>query len=164
MRLFMIIFLIGTSFLGWSQNEKWTSHPDSSLFKRYTKKTISVNELMAYANGKRVLVYYYEHTNKNVNDFNAFVIAQPEVYSFIQENFYPIAVDLDIDVLDVSNKNVGRSKIYRDFLKEQTYYIEATPAFSVYNPQGQLRGSKSFLKTTKDTAESFMAFLQKRLK
>ncbi|MBD3637499.1 MAG: hypothetical protein HUJ25_09115 [Crocinitomicaceae bacterium] len=145
-------------------SQEWTSHPDSSIFNFYTAKDISVDQLLEMSKGKRVLVYYYEHYRIDVNNFNAKVLSDTTIVNFIKENFYPIAVNLDIDRMSPSDPYEKRSKAYKDFLKEQTYYIEQTPAFSVYNGAGVLRGSKSFLDADFATRTKFLEYLKKRLK
>ena len=79
----------------------------------------------------------------------------PEVVAYMKEHFYLLAIGLDTNPLF--------EKTYRKFLEEQTYYIKTTPAFSIYNPEGVLRGSKPFLKATAQTKEQFLEFLKKRL-
>jgi hypothetical protein len=163
-QLFCVLTYILVSSTSIAQDALWSSHPDSSIFNSYTQREISVELFINESKGQRVLLYYYEHFSLRVNKFHEMVLGNPTVRNFILENFYPIAVDLDIDKMTAGASDVGRCKTYRKFLKEQTYYIEATPAFSVYNPAGILRGSKTFLKTTELTVQNVLEFLKKRLK
>lgn len=148
----------------WSQGDKWTTHPDTAVFNYYTQKELSVDLLRKEAGGKRILVFYYEHFSIHANHFNGRVLNDTSITNFILRHFYPIAIDLDIDKMDPNDEDKGRSKTYRKFLVEQTYYVKVTPAFSIYNSSGVLRGSKPYLNASEATRKEFMEFMQKRLK
>ncbi|UKN01744.1 hypothetical protein K6119_18630 [Paracrocinitomix mangrovi] len=147
-----------------AQGDKWKSYPDSTFWNFYSANSISVEEIVAKAQGKRLLVFYFQHQGMNINNFNAKVLSDTAVTNFIAANFYPLAIDIDIDNVNPEKGNQGRGLTYYKFMKDQTYYIEETPAFSVYNQQGVLRGSKSFIRIDHNTKNAVLEFLQKRLK
>src|SRR5690606_9079039 len=109
------------------------------------------------AGGKFVLLYYYEHMTMNVNNFNLHVLGDTAVVNFIRQNFYPICLDLDIDKLGPGEPDIKRSKTYREFLTEQSYYVTKTPAFSIYSPKGKLNGTKTFLNVKRENARDVIA-------
>lgn len=164
MRYNLLIFVSLIALSVDAQGDKWTSHPDTSIFHYYTKNTISLNELRAEAGNSRILVYYYQHFNIHANNFNGKVLNDPVIIDFIKSNFYPIAIDLDIDRFEPSEADSKRNRVYRKFLEEQAYYVKVTPAFSIYNPEGVLRGTKTFIRADESTREPFLEFLKKRLK
>lgn len=153
---------------GFTQDGKWSSHPDTSIFDSYNAYEISVQRLQERANGKFILLYYYEHLTMRVNNFNLWVLGDTAVVNYITSYFYPICLDLDIDKLGPDAPDIKRSKTYRTFLTEQTYYVTATPAFSIYTPTGKLNGTKTFLNAKRETANevvaSFLDWMQKRLR
>lgn len=163
-RLIFLLLCVSISSTAWTQGEKWTTHPDTAVFKYYKQKELSVDLLLKEAGGKRILVYYYEHFSIHANHFNGRVLNDTSITNFILKHFYPIAIDLDMDKMDPSEEDKGRSKTYRKFLTDQTFYIKVTPAFSIYNTSGVLRGSKPYLKATEATRKEFMEFMKKRLK
>ena len=153
--------------MSFCQGEKWTSHPDTSIFHSYTSNDISVEKLQSRASGRFILVYYYEHFSMRVNHFNQWVMGDTSVYNFIQDNFYPVCIDLDIDKMGPNEADIKRSKTYRKFLRDQAYYVEKTPAFSIYNPKGELKGTKTFLNAKRENAKEIIAtvldWMKKRL-
>ncbi|MCB9222950.1 MAG: hypothetical protein R2780_13705 [Crocinitomicaceae bacterium] len=138
-----------------AQNEHWKSYPDSTIWNFYNDPDISVDRIVAKAGGKRLLLFYFEISKTDINKMNQHVLYDPEVVKYMTENFYLLAIGLD--------SNPAFEKGYRKFLQEQTYYIQTTPAFSIYNNEGVLRGSKPFTNATSKTKLEFLEFLKKRL-
>ena len=163
-RPFLIIILLTViKPNAFSQDGKWSSHPDTAIFKYYTARQISVDLLQQKAPHKFILVYYYEHYSIRVNNFNKIVLGDTAVVNYILSNFYPICVDLDIDKIGPEDQDKDRSRVYRKFLSEQAYYVKVTPAFSIYNPSGELKGTKTFINAKKESIQEFLDWMKKRL-
>ena len=155
MKQILIILVLSTYSCLFGQMENWKSYPDSTIWSFYNESEITVEKIVERGGGKSVLLFYFEASSIHVNHMNRYVLYDPEVVKFMTDNFFLLAIGLDV--------HPQYEKAYRKFLTDQTFYIQTTPAFSIYNPEGILRGSKPFNNAKPETKQEFLDFLKKRL-